>query len=110
MSGPLNVKHILESFPIESLRSALLQWWCYAKRNFPWRETRDSYKVLVAEVLLHRIRAEQVAPLYESFLQRFPDVESLTQSTPEEIIIYIYYIIEYYCILTISPDWKNLRG
>jgi A/G-specific adenine glycosylase len=87
MSGPLNVKHILESLPIENLRSSLLQWWCYAKRNFPWRETRDPYKVLVAEILLHRTRANQVAPLYESFLQRFPDVESLAQSTPEELEI-----------------------
>jgi len=85
MSGPLDAKYILEGFPVDNLRSDLLQWWCYAKRSFPWRETRDPYKMLVAEVLLHRTRANQVVTLYESFLQRFPDVESLAQSTPEEL-------------------------
>jgi A/G-specific adenine glycosylase len=85
MSGPLDAKYILEGFPVENLRSDLLQWWNHAKRHFPWRETRDPYRILVAETLLHRTRANQVIPLYELFLQRFPDVKTLAQSYPQEL-------------------------
>lgn len=85
MTGTHNAKHILEGFPIENLRSDLFQWWNHAKRHFPWRETRDPYRILVAEILLHRTRANQVVPLYELFLQRFPDIKNLAQSSPQEL-------------------------
>ncbi len=86
MSRAHDAKHILEAFPIEDLRSDLLQWWSYSRRPFPWRETRDPYRVLIAEILLHRTRADQVVPLYELFLERFPDVPALANSTPDELL------------------------
>ena len=58
MTGTHNAKHILKGFPIENLRSDLLQWWNHAKRHFPWRETPDPYRILVAEILLHRPRED----------------------------------------------------
>jgi len=75
----------LEGFPVEIFQKDLLDWWRSSKRSFPWRETRDPYKVLVAESLLHRTKAEQVIPLYDLFLKHFPDVKSLAASTPSDI-------------------------
>ena len=80
-----NEGHILDGFPVENLRSDLLKWWSLEKRHFPWRETRDPYKILIAETLLHRTRADQVVPLYERFLKQFPNVQSLAKSTPGEL-------------------------
>ena len=80
-----NEGHILDGFPVENLRSDLLNWWSLEKRHFPWRETRDPYKILIAETLLHRTRADQVVPLYERFLKQFPNVQSLAKSTPGEL-------------------------
>jgi len=77
--------HILEGFPIENMRSDLLQWWSLAGRHFPWRETRDPYRVLIAEILLHRTRADQVVPIYKLFLKRFPNIQTLAKSTPDEL-------------------------
>lgn len=77
--------HILEGFPVENLRSDLLQWGSLENRHFPWRETRDPYKILIAEILLHRTRANQVVPLYELFLKRFPNIQTLAKSTPSEL-------------------------
>ncbi|MBT9140308.1 MAG: Adenine DNA glycosylase [Dehalococcoidia bacterium] len=90
MSGTRDARHILEGFPIETLRSDLLQWWFYPRRRFPWRETCDPYRILVAEVLLHRTRADQVVPLYELFLERFPNVQALAKSTPDELLELFY--------------------
>ena len=77
--------HILEGFPIGNLRNDLLQWWSLASRHFPWRETRDPYRVLIAEILLHRTRADQVVLIYELFLKRFPNIQTLAKSTPDEL-------------------------
>jgi len=86
MEKTCRTMNILRDFPVQTLRSDLLRWWCHAKRHFPWRETRDAYRVLVAEVLLHRTRAGQVVPLYQLFLERFPNIQALAKSTPDELL------------------------
>jgi len=80
-----NIEHIITRVPINDLRRELLRWWHNEKRYFPWRETRDPYRVLVAEILLHRTRAEQAVDLYERFLGLFPDIVTLVHVTPEEL-------------------------
>ena len=81
----INEDTILADFPANDVRRDLLQWWDRGKRYYPWRETQDPYKVLVAEVLLHRTRANQVVPLYEAFVQHFADIRTLAQSSPDEL-------------------------
>lgn len=50
-----------------------LLWWHQANsRAYPWRDTRDPYEILIAELLLQRTRAEQVLPVYRRFLARYP--------------------------------------
>jgi len=68
-----------------NIRESLLSFGRSRSRNFPWRSSRDPYRVLVAEVLLHRTRAEQVVPLYEAFLKRFPDPEELATAELGEV-------------------------
>lgn len=61
----------------EAFRELLLSW---GKKNivdYPWRKNRTPYRVLVAEILLHRTRAEQVIPLYNNLIISCPDVHSL---------------------------------
>lgn len=55
----------------------LLAWWRVSQRHFPWRETRNPYHILVAEVLLHRTRAEQVVPAYTALIEHYPTVTAL---------------------------------
>ena len=81
----INEDTILAGFPVNDMRRDLLRWWDYGKRYYPWRENQDPYKVLVAEVLLHRTRANQVVPLYEAFVQHFADIRTLAQSSPDEL-------------------------
>jgi A/G-specific adenine glycosylase len=55
-----------------------LQSWGRAnRRSFPWRETRDPFRILVAEVLLQRSRGKTVAKVYEELFERWPDAEAL---------------------------------
>lgn len=65
----------------------LLTWWKVNKRNFPWRETSDPYRILIAEVLLHRTRAAQVSPVYEKVVSHYHDINELASAKPQEIIL-----------------------
>jgi len=73
------------NFDPRDLSRALLNWWRYNGRTFPWRETKDPYRLLIAEVLLHRTRADQVVPAYDRLLRTFPTVRDLAAATPEHV-------------------------
>ena len=78
----------MDSFPnfdLVSFRKDLLAWWEENRRVYPWRETRDPYQVLVAEVLLHRTRADQVVPICHQFLDIYPSVSELAKASVEEL-------------------------
>jgi A/G-specific adenine glycosylase len=63
-----------------SLRSDLLSDWPRFQRSFPWRDTRNPYALLLAEVLLHRTRANQVVDIYRRLLSTYPDIGSLADA------------------------------
>jgi A/G-specific adenine glycosylase len=63
----------------------LLKWWSEHKFDFPWRNTNDPYKILIAELLLRKTTAKQVKALYENFLSKYPDVETLSRASISEI-------------------------
>lgn len=70
---------------IAAMREALLSWGAEHHRVYPWRHTRDPYSILIAEILLHRTRADQVRPIYLEFLATFPDLSALSSATPEQV-------------------------
>ena len=53
---------------------------------YPWRLERDPYRIFVAEVLLQRTRTQQVVPVYENFIKKFPTIHSLANATNQEIM------------------------
>lgn len=66
-------------------RAALLAWWERSSRDFPWRRTRNPYHILIAETLLHRTRAAQVAPLYELTLRTYPSIQALAAAERADV-------------------------
>lgn len=66
-------------------QDALLNWFEKNRRNFPWREEKDPFKILVAEMMLQRTKAEQVFPVYAEFIERFPDVKTLAHARLKDI-------------------------
>ncbi|MGZ8447938.1 MAG: hypothetical protein ACXWWM_09200, partial [Candidatus Deferrimicrobiaceae bacterium] len=61
------------------ISAALLRWFRTAARPMAWRETRDPYRIWVSEIMLQQTRVETVAPYYDRFLLRFPDIRSLAR-------------------------------
>lgn len=46
-------------------------------RSFPWRETRDPYRILVSEFMLQQTQVERVTGKYGPFLEVYPDLATL---------------------------------
>lgn len=63
----------------------ILNWGNKHMRRYPWRDNPEGYKILIAEILLHRTNANQVKPVYESFIKEFPNFKSITDAGPEAI-------------------------
>ena len=57
---------------MEALRDSLSAWAEGARRDLPWRRTRDPWAVLVSELMLQQTQVARVAPRYEAFVDRFP--------------------------------------
>ena len=64
----------------------LLAWYDEVRRDLPWRQTRDPYRILVAEVMLQQTQVATVAPRYEAFLRRFPTGAALAAAPEEEVL------------------------
>ena len=70
---------------LESFVQLLLAWAKNNTREFPWRKTNDPYKILIAEIMLQRTKAEQVVPVYERFVEKYPDPHSLFKASLSEL-------------------------
>lgn len=55
-------------------------------RRFPWRDTADPYRLLVAELLLQRTRPNLVGPIYEELLTRYPTVDALAGASRDDLV------------------------
>jgi A/G-specific adenine glycosylase len=71
---------------IGTLRRALLVWFRYCARRFPWRQTRNPYAIWVAEVMLQQTQIATVVPYYRRFLQTFPTVADLARAPLERVL------------------------
>ena len=58
----------------------LLDWYRQNRRDLPWRESQDPYRVLVSEIMLQQTRAETVKPYFRRFLATLPTVEALAEA------------------------------
>lgn len=74
--------------PPETFALALEQWFALHRKNYPWRQTRDPYAILVAEVMLQQTQIATVLErgFYVRWLARFPDFQTLAIASEEEVL------------------------
>ncbi len=65
---------------IADVRARVLRWGRRNYVSYPWREDRDPWLTLIAELLLQRTRAAQVLPVYEVFRARYPTPRHMLRS------------------------------
>ena len=85
--GPLLIERLGDAQRIKSdeLRQLILRWFKKNGRIFPWRNTRDPYLILVAEVCLQKTNADKVTPVFEKLAERYPNVATLAKASENDI-------------------------
>lgn len=64
----------------------VVEWYLKNKRNLPWRNTTDPYKVWLSEIILQQTRVQQGLPYYQQFVKKFPTVRVLAQATEQSVL------------------------
>jgi A/G-specific adenine glycosylase len=71
---------------VDAFAATLRDWHARAQRPLPWRETRDPWSILVAEVMLAQTQASRVARIFPKFIDRFPIPASLAGAPTQELL------------------------
>lgn len=66
----------------------LIGWYEVNKRDLPWRETKDPYKIWISEIILQQTRVAQGYDYYVRFIERFPDCKTLAEADEDEVLKY----------------------
>ena len=63
----------------------LRAWYRINARDLPWRRTRDPYAILVSELMLQQTQVLRVEPRWREFLERFPTLHSIANSSQSQV-------------------------
>lgn len=75
---------------VVDFRQDLKTWGKEHFRCFPWRLTRNPYQILIAELMLHRTRVNQVLNVYDKFIHQYKDLETLAETDEKELMTYLF--------------------
>ena len=61
-------------------------WYENEKRDLPWRNTSDPYKIWISEIILQQTRVAQGTAYYNRFISEFPDIFSLAKAETHDVL------------------------
>ncbi|GHT72335.1 A/G-specific adenine glycosylase [Bacteroidia bacterium] len=68
------------------IAAQLIEWYSDNRRDLPWRNTSDPYKIWISEIILQQTRVAQGLEYYNRFVERFPDVQALASADEQEVL------------------------
>jgi len=64
----------------------VLSWWDRHRRDLPWRDTRDPWAVLIAEIMAQQTQVNRVVPRWHEFLERWPTPAVLAAASLADVL------------------------
>jgi A/G-specific adenine glycosylase len=80
---------------IANFGKKIITWYQQNKRNLPWRNTTDPYKIWVSEIILQQTRVNQGLDYYNRFIASFPTI-SILANAPEIEVMKLWQGLGYY--------------
>lgn len=98
-----------------SFTERLLKWYKSNKRDLPWRNTRDPYRIWLSEIILQQTRVAQGMPYYFKLLEKYPKLDDLANANEEEVLS-IWQGLGYYsrarnmhfCAKTLQSEYQGI--
>ncbi len=72
---------IMTNFPF-----LIKEWYLQYGRELPWRNTTDSYKIWISEIILQQTQVKQGKDYYHNFLKTFPDAKALANASETQVL------------------------
>ncbi len=61
-------------------------WYEQNKRDLPWRNTKNPYKIWLSEIILQQTRVIQGLPYYLKFIEQYPNIQDLAAASEKEVL------------------------
>lgn len=71
---------------MKQFATLLMEWYRVYKRELPWRETEDPYRIWISEIILQQTRVAQGYDYFLRFTKRFPDLIALAEASEDEVL------------------------
>lgn len=71
---------------IRRFRKTIRDFYRIHRREMPWRDIDDPYRVLVSEIMLQQTQVERVMQKYEDFIRAFPSFTSLSRAPLRRVL------------------------
>ena len=68
------------------MATPLVEWYHKNKRDLPWRDIQDPYRIWISEIMLQQTRVEAVKPFYARFLDALPTVSDLANAEEDKLL------------------------
>lgn len=71
---------------VAAFRQLIYDYYREHRRALPWREPSQPWQVLLSEVMLQQTQAARVTPKYLTFIEKFPDPQTLANTSLPELL------------------------
>jgi len=71
-----------------NIHPTLSLWYSQNKRNLPWRDINDPYRIWISEIILQQTRVIQGTSYYLRFIERFSNIAQLAEAEEDEVLKY----------------------
>jgi len=72
----------------KSISKKITDWYHENKRELPWRDISDPYRIWISEIILQQTRVQQGLSYYNRFIERFPTVDILAEADEDHVLKY----------------------
>ncbi|RJQ28756.1 A/G-specific adenine glycosylase [Candidatus Parcubacteria bacterium] len=71
---------------IKTFQRIIWSYYKHNKRDLPWRNSNDPYKIYVSEIMLQQTQVSRVINKYPEFIRAFPTFKKLAQAELKDIL------------------------
>ncbi|HIP95220.1 MAG TPA: adenine DNA glycosylase [Leucothrix sp.] len=72
---------------VKEFSEKLLHWYDqYGRKNLPWQQDINPYRVWVSEIMLQQTQVKTVIPYYQKFMTTFPNVQTLANAEQDTVL------------------------
>lgn len=65
----------------------VLAWYDdHGRKDLPWQQDRDAYRVWISEIMLQQTQVQTVIPYFNRFVESFPDAVSLADADIDDVL------------------------